>query len=129
MIVQYSLFGTDTSHLNVLGFALSDIYAMPKRGYLIDYIDGRFQISRGGGHVHFYWVKSGAIFRYGAAGYATVNLINGVINDNFTSRDVGRLGAAAGVFLFGVLLKHTYKTTLRVRKKYHFEIIDLSASH
>ena len=126
MIVQYSLMRTDTFHLGVLGFSFSDVYAMPKKGYLIDYIDGRFQISRSGGHVHFYWVKSGWIFRVGAVGYAALDITNGIINNDLTLKD-GRLAIAAGVFLFGTLLKHVYKPTLRLGNKYHFEVVNLSS--
>jgi hypothetical protein len=125
MIVKYGLYSSDTFHYSILGFAFSDVYAMPKKGYLIDYVNGRFQISKSGGHVHWYWVKSGWVFRVGAAGYSALNIINGLIKNNLTLKD-GRLAIAAGVFVFGVLLKHIYRPTLRIRKKYHFEIVDLS---
>ena len=125
MVVQYGLMGSDTFHYSVLGFAFSDVYAMPKKGYLIDYKDGHFHISPTGGHVHFYWIKSGFLFKIGGAGYAVVNVANGLINNNFTLKD-GRLAIAAGVFLFGVLLKHVYKPVLRVRNKYHFEMVSLT---
>ena len=117
--------GTDTFHYPVKGFAISDVYAMPKKGYLIDYINGRFQISRSGGHVHWYWVKSGWVFRVGAAGYAALNLTNGLIQNNISIND-GRIAIAAGVFLFGTILKHIYKPTLRLRNKYQLEMLNLS---
>src|SRR5215831_11239355 len=31
-VVRYNLLNTDTSYFNVMGFSVSDIYAMPKRG-------------------------------------------------------------------------------------------------
>src|SRR6185295_2954950 len=50
VVVQYNLLNTDTLYYNIAGFSVSDIYAMPKRGVLIDYKDGEFGISRTGGH-------------------------------------------------------------------------------
>jgi hypothetical protein len=125
MVVHYSLMGTDTVHYNVLGFAFSEVFAMPKKGILIDHINGHFQISTSGGHVHWYWIKSGWIFRVGAAGYAALNVANGLIKNEFSFKG-SKLGIAAGVFLFGTLLKYIYKPVLPLGKKYHLEMIRLS---
>ncbi len=124
-VVYYYSMGSDTVYFNVSGYSISDVFAMPKKGYLIDYINGRFQISTSAGHVHWYWIKSGWIFRVGAAGYAALNVANGLINNNF-SFNASQLAIAAGVFLFGVLLKHIYKPVLPIGKKYHFEMVPLS---
>src|SRR4029453_180668 len=70
ILVQYNLLTTDTFYYNIAAFSVSDVYAMPKRGVLIDYKDGEFQISRTGGHQHWYWIKSGWLFRVAGAGYA-----------------------------------------------------------
>ena len=127
MVVRFSLMSTDSFHLKVMGFALTDVFAMPKKGVLIDYIDGRFQISTSGGHVHFYWIKSGWIFRVGAAGYAGLHIANGLINNNFSFQESKtELAAAAAVFLFGVLLHKTYKPYLQLGRKYSLEIVKLS---
>jgi hypothetical protein len=126
-VVRYSLMGTDTFYYNIRGFALTDVFAMPNKGILIDYINGRFQISRSGGHVHFYWIKSGWIFRVGAAGYAGLHIANGLINDNFSFSDSKtQLLTAASVFLMGVLLHKNYKPYLRIGRKHHLEILELS---
>jgi hypothetical protein len=126
-VVRYSLMGTDTFYYNIRGFALTDVFAMPNKGILIDYINGRFQISRSGGHVHFYWIKSGWIFRVGAAGYAGLHIANGLINDNFSFSDSKtQLLTAASVFLVGVLLHKNYKPYLRIDRKHHLEILELS---
>jgi hypothetical protein len=100
MVIRYSLMGSDTVHYSPVGFALTDVFAMPNKGILIDYINGHFQISTSGGHVHWYWVKSGWIFRVGAAGYAGLNIVNGLIRNNFSFRDSKtQLIAATAVFL------------------------------
>src|SRR4030095_1174527 len=123
MIVRYSLMGTDTIHYGVRGFALTDVFAMPNKGILIDYKNGRFQISPSGGHVHWYWLKSGWIFRVGAAAYAGLHIANGLIQNNFSFSDSKtELLVAAGVFLVGVLLHMNYKPYLRVDTKYRLEI-------
>ena len=127
MVVQYSLMSIDTFHYRVKGFALTDVYAMPNRGILIDYINGHYQVSRSGGHVHFYWIKSGWIFRAGAAGYAGLNIANGLINKDLSLRNnKTQLLAAAAVFLGGMLLHKKYKPYLRIGRKYHLVNLKLS---
>ena len=117
-VVRYSFMRTDTFYYPVKDFALSDIYAMPKRGYLIDFVNGRFQISRTGGHVHFYWIKSGFIFRVAGAGFALLGLINGSLIN---------IPIGAAVFAAGVLMKNIYKPTIRLKGKYRVESLNLSA--
>ena len=127
MVVRYSIMGTDTFHYKMMGFALTDVFAMPKKGILVDYINGRFQISTSGGHVHWYWIKSGWIFRVGAAGYAGLNIANGLLENNFSfPESKTQLAAAAAVFLGGVLLHKTYKPYLQLGRKYSLEIFKLS---
>lgn len=127
MVVRYHLMGSDTFYYTIRGFALTDVFAMPNKGILIDYINGRFQISRSGGHVHFYWIKSGWIFRVGAAGYAGLNIANGLINKDLSvSENKKNLLIAAAVFLGGVLLHKDYKPYLKTGRKYHLEILRLS---
>ena len=126
VVINYALMGTDTIHFGVTGYSIRDIFAMPKKGFLIDYIDGRFQISRSGGHVHFYWVKSGYIFRISAAVYAGLNIINGVIYNNLSiAESKTPLAIAAAVFLGGVIMHKTYKPTLRIGRKYHLDVLEL----
>ena len=119
--------GTDTFRYSIRGFALTEVFAMPNKGILIDYINGRFQVSRSGGHVHFYWVKSGWIFRVGAATYAGLNIANGLLQNDFSfSENRFQLFAAAAVFLAGVLLQKNYKPYLRIGSKYRLESFKLS---
>ena len=126
-IVHYTLMGTDTVRFNVAGFSFSDIYAMPKRGVLIHYANGHFEINKSAGHMHFYWIKSGFVFRLGAATYAALHLINGMIKNNLSlSESIKPLGIAAAVFAGGVILQKSYKVTHRLKRKYHFEILKLS---
>ena len=127
MVVRYYLMGSDTLYAKIKGFALTDIFAMPNKGILIDYINERFQISRSGGHVHFYWIQSGLLFRIGAAVYAGLHIANGLLNNNFSFSDSKTaLLSAAAVFLGGVLLHKNYKPYLRLGRKYRLEIIKLS---
>ena len=125
-VVQYGLLTTDTFYYNVTGFSVSDVYAMPKRGVLIDYKDGEFQVSQSGGHQHWYWIKSGWLFRAGAAGYAGLIVANTLIDSELSLSDSKtQLAVAAGVFMVGVLLKKIYKLTLRTGKRYHLETFQL----
>ncbi|MBI2731386.1 MAG: hypothetical protein HYX40_11670 [Sphingobacteriales bacterium] len=77
--VRYGLLATDTVTFNTMGFAVSDVYAIPNSGVQIDFIDGKFQITRTGGHMHFYWIKSGWLFRTAGLGFAALNVANGII--------------------------------------------------
>lgn len=123
-VVRYSYMGTDTFSFNTIGVALADIYAMPKRGILIDYKEGRFQISRAGGHVHFYWIKSGTLFRWGAAAYLGVSVINSLADKN--NKVTGeQIAYSAAVFGVGVLLKCLYKPYLKIGRRYHFKTLSL----
>lgn len=125
-VVRYNLLNTDTFYYAIAGFSIKDVYAMPKRGVLIDYNDGEFQISRSGGHQHWYCAKSGWIFRVAGIGYAGLIAANSLIDSDLSLSDSKtQLGIAAGIFLAGVLLQQTYKLTLRVGKKYHLETVQI----
>ena len=125
MIVHYHLMGSDTTYYPVLPFALSDVVILPKKGVKIDYIKGQFRVNRSAGHVHWYWIKSGWLFRTGSIGYAALNIINGLL-ENSLSFSWNTFGIAAGVFLFGELLLHTVKFTMQMGKKYHLQFIKVS---
>lgn len=122
MVVRYGYLGSDTTYYEVQGYALRDVYAMPKRGVLVDWRGDGFGISGQGGHVHFYWIKAGWLFRALGIGYAGLHLLNGVLYDH-SSFNGPTLGIAAGVAAIGFLLKRTYKLTIRTGKKHHLEIL------
>jgi len=126
-MVMYSIYGTDTVYFPIQGYTITDIYAMPNKGILVNYKNGSYQIQRSAGHVHFYWIKSGLIFRIGAAAYAGLNITNGIINNDLSFKEYKEeLGIAAAVFLAGVLLHKAYKPALRIGKKYKVERLVLS---
>jgi hypothetical protein len=118
--VTFHLMGSDTSHISGFRYSLADIYGIPNKGIKIDYINGQFQINAGAGHVHFYWIKSGYVFRLGAIVYAATHIINNAIFNNFSLSPVS-LSIAAGVYLFGRLLKPSYKPVLKLNKKYYIK--------
>jgi hypothetical protein len=127
MILRYNLIGIDTTYFPIVGFSKKDIYALPKKGVRVEYVNGSFQPKISGSHVKWYWVKSGWIFRVGAAGYAGLHIVNGIVqNDLSFSDSKTELGIAAAVFLVGVLLQKTYRPTLRIGRKYHIDIIKFS---
>lgn len=114
VIVRYFLMGTDTLRYLTTGYAHSDIYAFPKPGISIEYNDGRFQIRRSAGHVHFYWIKGGWLFRTGGMGYIGLHLLNSI---GATINPVS-LAIGSGVVGLGFLLKALYTPVLRVGKKF-----------
>ena len=125
-VIHYTMMGADTTYFPVMGYSVSDLYAMPKKGVLIDYVNGQFQISKTGGHLHWYWIKSGWLFRTGAIGYAGVHTANALINDNFSFQESKtELAIAAGVFAAGVLLKKLYKLTIKTGKRYKIKMLPI----
>lgn len=123
--VKYNLMGTDTISWPVEGYHLRDIAALPKRGYLISMIDNQFQINRDAGHVHFYWIKSGVLFRVGAMAYTGVMLFNH-LSDKKPDKTAIKKGllTGAGIYLFGFLLKKTYSPVNKIGKKNKLKFVN-----
>lgn len=111
-LVSYGIMGTDTSYFPIQGYKITDIYAMPKKGVLISYKEGRYQPSKTGGHVHWYWIKSGFLFRVAGGGLIILSIVNG---------NPAGIGAGAAMFVFGVLLNKLYRPYIKVDKKYQVE--------
>lgn len=127
MVIQYNFMSIDTIYFSAMGYSLADIYAFPKKGFNIKYVNGRFRITASGSRVKWYWIKTGWVFRAGALGYAGLNTINGIIKNDFSfSQNRTQLGIAGGVLLGGILLDKIYKPTLRLGRKYHTEILKIS---
>jgi len=123
--IRNNFFGPpDTFHYSGYKYAVSDVYAFPKKGVQIEKIDGRYQVDMGGGHQHFYWVKSGWLFRAGALGYAGLYVVNSVIENDFSGSG-SALAITAGAFAVGVLLKHTYKLTHKIGHRFTFQMAAL----
>jgi hypothetical protein len=126
IVMQYSLYRIDTFYYDIQKYSISDVYAMPKRGVLVDYKDGKFQIINSGGHQHWYWIKSGALFKVLGLGYATLTIVNGAISgDLSSSQNKTQLAISAGLVAAGVAMKKAYSQTLKLRKKYYLKIIEL----
>lgn len=83
MMVHFQLLGADTSYRNTLQFILADVHATPRKGVQTDDINGRYQITTEGGRIYWYWIKSEWVFKVGAAGYAGLNIANGLIKKDF----------------------------------------------
>ena len=117
--VQYNAMTIDTIHFGIASFSLADVYAMPKAGIEIDDGTGprNHQIAMDAGHVHFYWIKGGWLFRTLGIGYAALNLFNGLVIKNQPVNWAG-LGIAAGVFAVGEFLKLNYRPYVKLGKKY-----------
>lgn len=119
-VVRYGLVGTDTSHYGESMFGFDEVKALPKYGFPIDYIDGRYQANPRNGGMHFYWFKSGYLFRLGALTYTGLWLANGVIQKDLTLQN-SHLGIAAGVYALGFLMKRMYKPWIVLKGKRHLE--------
>ena len=86
LVIRPQFTGPDSTYWDEEGYAFTDIFAMPKNGILIDFIDGRFTVNGDGGHVHWYWIKSGYLFRLAALTFAGVYLANGLIRNDISCR-------------------------------------------
>ena len=125
-VIRYSLMGADSVHYAEFPVAITDVYAMPKKGLQFGYPDDRVTINRQAGHMHWVWIKNGWFFRAGAAGYVGLNVVNGLIKNNFTFTGQ-KFGIAAAIFLFGEILYQLYKPSLKLGKKYRLETVKVSS--
>lgn len=119
-VVRYGLMGTDTSHYGESMFGFDEVKALPKYGFPIDYIDGGYRVNPRNAGMHFYWFKSGYLFRLGALTYTGVWLANGVIQKDLTLQG-SNLGWAAGVYALGFLMKRWYKPWITLKGKRYLE--------
>lgn len=123
-IIHYFMMGTDTVHIGGYHFAVKDIRAFPKPGIRMHEVNGRLEVNRGAGHVHFYWIKGGWLIRAGALGYAGLHTANGLIDHDLKFTAAQAL-VPAGLFVLGVLLKHQWKYYIPVDRKYHLEYLHM----
>lgn len=121
IIVRYNMLRNDTLKFPTQGFALTDIYAMPKKGVLIDNMDGGFQVAS---EANWHWLKSGRLFRLGSVAYASLALINGLILQDVTFTAT-QIGVTGGLFILGTILKHTDKPYWVIGKKFNLKIVTL----
>jgi len=113
----------DTMSFDLSAYSLTDIFAMPKPGVEIgDVKDSKNnQVLTDAGHVHFYWIKGGWLFRVLGIGYAGLNIFNSVVTKNQPISWSG-LGIAAGLFAFGEFLKLSYSPILKLGNKYSMKV-------
>ena len=128
VLIHYRLMGADTLHFSGLHVAINDVYAMPRKKELFDYVNDHVKIIYG--KESWVYVKNGLLFQLAGGGYALLNIANDLIKNNspFSGRNKYSLGIGAAVFLLGELLHLNYKPTLRLRKKYHLEYVNLKNS-
>lgn len=114
----------DTIGFSNYYYSLTDIFAMPKQGIQIEDVQGSnsHQINRAAGHVHFFWVKGGWLFRAFGLGYSGLHIFNSLLVSH-QPISLPAVGYPAAVFLFGEFLKYNYKPYVRVSKKYYFKIL------
>ena len=114
---------TPRERYEAIARSLRDVMAMPKPGIFIEDIanSNNSQVALNAGHVHFYWIKGGWLFRAMAIGYASLNVFNAVVTKNQT---VSWTGIVYAAILFGVgeLLKYTWKPYLKLNRKYYLEV-------
>jgi hypothetical protein len=123
--VVYHMMGSDTISYSTESYRHADIATIPKRGILISNANGGFDIIRSAGHVHFFWIKGGLLFKLGAGMYAAVRLGNTIGNEFNWKKEKGALFTAAAVYAFGVILRKLYKPVHIIGKKFRVEYISL----
>jgi len=123
-ILHLTMFGIDTVHYGLMKIALTDVYAMPKKGVQFGYSNEMAHITNNGGHVHWKWIKDGSVFRAAGGGYIILNVINGIIKNNFSFSKAGLI-IATSLLLAGEVLHLTYKSSLKLGKKYYLQSINI----
>jgi hypothetical protein len=78
----------------------------------------------------FVYIKDGTLFKIAGGGYALLNIINTLSNNEppFGSDNLPRLAVAAGVFAVGEILSLTHKKYYTIGKKYRIEYITVKPS-
>lgn len=115
--IDYHFMRADTLHLNTQHIALKDIKGVPVRGLNIDYYNGRYRVSRGDGHMHFYWLKSGLLLRIAAIGYVALKLTNSALNRLSLKDQAGDMAVAAAVYGTGLFMKKKYSVFTKITNR------------
>jgi hypothetical protein len=126
--VRYLIGFIDTIRFNIESYAIKDIAAMPEKGLQIDYKNGRFQVRTNAGHIHFYWIKSGYLFRALGLGLAGLIVTNDLIKKrNIASKDNLKIAPLlVASYGFGKLLKLQYRHRLPIGKRFTIKYVKLS---
>lgn len=126
LLVRYTSMGADTVHLGILPVAIADVFAMPRKGEQLAFVDDHIKITLG--NEHWVWIKNGWLFIVAGGSYAILNITNSLVQKKppFASNNIGRVGISVAVFLIGELLHKTYHPVLGLGKKYHLQSIKAS---
>ncbi|MGH2649532.1 MAG: hypothetical protein ACRDE8_18280 [Ginsengibacter sp.] len=124
-IVHYTLMGPDTIYYGVNSFALTDVFAMPRKGELFNYTNDHVTMIFG--NERWVWIKNGWFFMVTGSTYAGLNIANNLLKNqsSFTGNNISRLGIAVAVIFVGGLLHLTYHPVLRLGRKYYLQFIKL----
>jgi hypothetical protein len=106
---QFGFTSSDTVHFGLLKLHINEIYGMPKRN--------------ANGNI----ITNGALFQFGSAAYAGLNIINSLIKGEavFGPDNLPVLGIAAGVFIVGKILEKTHESYLTMGSKYRMTTIQM----
>jgi hypothetical protein len=128
VVVRYNLMNTDTVRFPVEGYSINDVYSLPEKGLRVDFKNGTFKPRRNAGHVKFYWIKEGLLFRLLGGGLPILSAANGGFtksnNYNAFAKHKNTI-LAAGSFALGIALKYLYKQDLVIGKRFSIGIFRL----
>ena len=126
MAIRYSLLGTDTVHFGDFPIALSDVYAMPRKGEQVSFQNDQVVVTLG--HEKWVWVKNGTLFMVVGGGYTFLNVTNTLIQgDNpFAHDNIARIAIGTATFLIGFILHKAYQPVLIMGKKYHLQTVKVT---
>src|SRR5579875_1889364 len=74
MVVRYQLMGIDTVYFEVLPVALADVFAMPRKGAQMVFVNDEPKMTSG--NEHWVWFKNGWLFMIAGGGYTILNATN-----------------------------------------------------
>lgn len=126
-IIRYGMLGDDTLHITGFKFAIREIEVLPGKKQMVYYRDDRVIVIPG--HTKFMWVKNGFLFQAAGAGYATLNIVNHLIDKDppFARKNLPGLGIVAGLFFLGEFLHLRYDPFIHLgrKRKYRLEAVIL----
>lgn len=124
-IVRQSLMGFDTLRMSGYAFSLADVRALPTRREITVYENDQARVILG--REKFVWIRNGFLLQAAGAGYAGLLVVNSLYNQEppFGHQNLGKLGAAAAVYMAGQILHWRFTPYLTIGRKYRLQVIDL----
>jgi len=110
VVNNWGFYSIDTARMGLIDLHVKELRALPKKNFSYNIF------------------TNGQLFKLGAIGYATLNIINTLSSNEpvFAPDNASKLGIAGLVFLGGAVLGSFHRTYWEVGKRYRFVIVPIA---